>query len=282
MAADDRQATRAGWDLTAEQVAKSPDGLDLPALLDRIELASRVFFGCGADRGRFAAVLETVEMTRCFTQTLFVASLLALAGVAAQSAGTGDESSPMGSLCEQHRTRAPDAVLRSVADGDFTTVLRDLLCAAGQPQATIRIRPTDNEKTAAAFVERGRNIIEFNPKFMSQLSRLAETDWAIVLILSHEAAHLLAGHATLPRPATRRPLSRDDLRRMELQANRATGFLLARLGASLAESARSLRAACVLTRTDEDDCTAYEEVIEAGWRAGTQPQSGFATDTTGS
>ena len=34
---DDRWAARAGWQLTASRVAKSPDGLDLPALLDRIE-----------------------------------------------------------------------------------------------------------------------------------------------------------------------------------------------------------------------------------------------------
>jgi 3-methyladenine DNA glycosylase AlkD len=37
MAADDRWAARAGWDLTAERVAKSPDGLDVRALLARIE-----------------------------------------------------------------------------------------------------------------------------------------------------------------------------------------------------------------------------------------------------
>jgi hypothetical protein len=37
MATGDRWAARAGWDLTAERVAKSPDGLALPALLDRIE-----------------------------------------------------------------------------------------------------------------------------------------------------------------------------------------------------------------------------------------------------
>jgi 3-methyladenine DNA glycosylase AlkD len=37
MTADDRWAARAGWHLTAERVAKSPDGLDLSALLDRIE-----------------------------------------------------------------------------------------------------------------------------------------------------------------------------------------------------------------------------------------------------
>jgi 3-methyladenine DNA glycosylase AlkD len=37
MTADDRWVARAGWDLTAERVGKSPDGLDVPALLDRIE-----------------------------------------------------------------------------------------------------------------------------------------------------------------------------------------------------------------------------------------------------
>src|SRR5215213_1375064 len=34
---DDPMAARAGWQLTAGRVAKSPEGLDLPALLDRIE-----------------------------------------------------------------------------------------------------------------------------------------------------------------------------------------------------------------------------------------------------
>src|SRR5262245_11949771 len=37
MADDDRWAARAGWALTAERIAKSPEGLDLPKLLDRIE-----------------------------------------------------------------------------------------------------------------------------------------------------------------------------------------------------------------------------------------------------
>ena len=37
MKAKDKMHARAGWNLTAERVAKTPDGLDLPALLDRIE-----------------------------------------------------------------------------------------------------------------------------------------------------------------------------------------------------------------------------------------------------
>jgi len=37
MKAKDPMAARAGWNLTAERVARSPDGLDLTGLLDRIE-----------------------------------------------------------------------------------------------------------------------------------------------------------------------------------------------------------------------------------------------------
>lgn len=37
MSAKDTWAARAGWSLTSERIAKSPEGLDLAALLDRIE-----------------------------------------------------------------------------------------------------------------------------------------------------------------------------------------------------------------------------------------------------
>lgn len=37
MAADDPMAARAGWSLTTERVVKSPEGLDLAGLLDRLE-----------------------------------------------------------------------------------------------------------------------------------------------------------------------------------------------------------------------------------------------------
>lgn len=37
MVDDDPWAARAGWSLTSERIGRSPDGLDLPALLDRIE-----------------------------------------------------------------------------------------------------------------------------------------------------------------------------------------------------------------------------------------------------
>lgn len=41
MAADDPWAARAGWSLTSERIGKSPEGLDLSAILDRIESEMR-------------------------------------------------------------------------------------------------------------------------------------------------------------------------------------------------------------------------------------------------
>jgi 3-methyladenine DNA glycosylase AlkD len=41
MAAEDPWAARAGWSLTSERIGKSPQGLDLPAILDRIESEMR-------------------------------------------------------------------------------------------------------------------------------------------------------------------------------------------------------------------------------------------------
>ena len=37
MYSDHPMLARAGWSLTAERVSKDPDGLDLPAMLDRID-----------------------------------------------------------------------------------------------------------------------------------------------------------------------------------------------------------------------------------------------------
>src|SRR6188508_4065 len=37
MEEDDRWAALGGWSLTSERIAKSPDGIDIPGLLDRIE-----------------------------------------------------------------------------------------------------------------------------------------------------------------------------------------------------------------------------------------------------
>ena len=42
----DPLAARAGWSLTSERIAKNPDGLDLPALLKRIESDMPVSKGC--------------------------------------------------------------------------------------------------------------------------------------------------------------------------------------------------------------------------------------------
>ncbi len=80
MATDDPWAARAGWSLTAERVVKSPQGLDLSALLDRIasEMGTappavqwtmnttlvEIGIHCPAHRDRAIAIGETLGVYR--------------------------------------------------------------------------------------------------------------------------------------------------------------------------------------------------------------------------
>jgi hypothetical protein len=204
-------------------------------------------------------------MTHGLNQRLLLVvcfGLLVFVGPAAQSAGTGREARLPP---EQKLARPPDEILRSAKGSDFTTVLRDILSVAGQPDIAIQLRPSADTKTTAASVEGGRKTIEYNAKFISELAQLAQTNWAVVLVLAHEVAHLLGGHAS---PTLRSPA---ELRRLELEADHSAGFLLARLGASLLESSRSLKAACQLEVTNETDCAAYEDAVKVGWQAGAKP-----------
>jgi hypothetical protein len=153
-------------------------------------------------------------------------------------------------------------ILELVREGDLEAVVDAVLTAAGQPRLVVRIRASDNVKTAAASIEAGRKVIEFNPGFLARLRQRAQTDWSAVLVLSHEVAHLLAGHASP------KAVSPDDLRRFELEANRAAGVLLGRLGASRDEALRSLRAGCELDGVSKSDCAAHETAVEVGWHVG--------------
>ena len=83
MKADDPWAARAGWSLTSGRIAREPDGLDVPALLDRIEsemgtappevqwtmnsalaTAASTFPGCAREQSRSAKSWESIATIR--------------------------------------------------------------------------------------------------------------------------------------------------------------------------------------------------------------------------
>lgn len=63
MNSDNVMTARTGWSLTAERIAKSPDGLDLAGLLDRIEVGMAAAPSASRDLNR---VFGTVEWTMNF------------------------------------------------------------------------------------------------------------------------------------------------------------------------------------------------------------------------
>lgn len=85
----------------------------------------------------------------------------------------------------------------------------------------------DPSTPAAAEIINGRRVILFDPRFMAQVADRICPDWGAMSILAHEVGHHLAGHTL--RQST-------EPWRDELEADEFSGFVLARLGASLAET----------------------------------------------
>ncbi len=85
----------------------------------------------------------------------------------------------------------------------------------------------DPSTPAAAAIINGQRVILFDPRFMAQVADRICPDWGAMSILAHEVGHHLAGH-TLHQSTN--PW------RDELEADEFSGFVLARLGATLAET----------------------------------------------
>ncbi len=116
----------------------------------------------------------------------------------------------------------------------------------------------DASTPAAAEIINGRRVILFDPGFMAQVADHICQDWGAMSILAHEVGHHLAGH-TLRQSA--------EPWRDELEADEFSGFVLARLGASLAETtsaaARILPEQATPTHPGRNDRIA---AITHGWQ----------------
>jgi len=113
-------------------------------------------------------------------------------------------------------------------------IIKEITDAVGlQPRFELRATPlVDN---AAAVVYSGRRYLLYNPAFLASVNRAGHTDWAGISILAHEMGHHLNGHTL--RGGGSQPAD-------ELEADEFSGFVLRRLGASLAQAQAGLAAVC--------------------------------------
>ncbi|OON69246.1 hypothetical protein [Hymenobacter sp. CRA2] len=109
-------------------------------------------------------------------------------------------------------------------------VLREITNVVGL-KPRFELRATTEVDNAAAVVYGGKRYLLYNPNFVAAVNRAGHTDWAGISILAHEMGHHLNGHTLQgggSNPAD------------ELEADEFSGFVLRKMGASLAESQTAL------------------------------------------
>jgi len=111
-----------------------------------------------------------------------------------------------------------------------SSVVKEILDEAGLAPNFI-VRPAD-VPSAAASARNGQRYIEYNPSFVSQLINGDETNWPVYSVMAHEIGHHLQGHTLQPGG------SRPDI---ELEADEYSGFILAKLGASLDDAQKAMK-----------------------------------------
>lgn len=107
-----------------------------------------------------------------------------------------------------------------------TDVIREITDAVGL-KARFELRATREVDNAAAVVYNGKRFLLYNPDFLNAVNRAGHTDWAGISILAHEMGHHLNGHTL--RTGGSQPAD-------ELEADEFSGFVLRKLGASMAQA----------------------------------------------
>jgi hypothetical protein len=112
----------------------------------------------------------------------------------------------------------------AVAPGN-RDIIKEIIEVVGlQPRFQVQEADVEN---AAAVIYGGQRYILYNRQFLAAVNNAVKTDWAAISILAHEIGHHLNGH-TLSRGGS----NPSD----ELEADEFSGFVLRKMGASLAES----------------------------------------------
>ena len=111
-------------------------------------------------------------------------------------------------------------------------IIEDIIEVIGlQPKFEIK---EANIPNAAAVIYGSKRYVLYNSNFIEQLNKIAGNKWASVSILAHEIGHHLNGH-TLQSGGSKPAI--------ELEADEFSGFVLRKMGASLAQAQLAMKVA---------------------------------------
>lgn len=166
-----------------------------------------------------------------------------------------------GAVAAGKRGRPPGALEPSSAYAVF--VLAKVASAAGMKETPAIFRaPCD--AAHAVFID-GQEAIVYNPGFLDEINHRAGTSWAAVSVIAHELGHHYYGHSHQTIDA----VPPEVLREHELDADYFSGYVLARMGASLddAEAAQETLFQGAQSLTHPDSYRRLD-AISAGWNDG--------------
>ena len=106
-----------------------------------------------------------------------------------------------------------------------SSIIKEILDEAGLAPNFI-VRPA-NVPNASASARSGQRYIEYNPSFVSKLKQGTNSNWSVYSVMAHEIGHHLQGH-TFQSGGSRPSI--------ELEADEYSGFILAKLGATLPQA----------------------------------------------
>jgi hypothetical protein len=137
-----------------------------------------------------------------------------------------------------------------------------------KPNFSIR---SANVPNAAAVILKNERYILYNPTFINDIDEIAGSRWASISILAHEIGHHLNGH-TLNNSG-----SRPDL---ELEADEFSGFVLRKMGATLAESQIAMKIAASQKASHSHPARSNRLAsIDKGWKHADIQMSGKRSAT---
>lgn len=146
--------------------------------------------------------------------------------------------------------------------GDANNAVEEILRVLGLAPNFVMVPCPNIDNCAAVTLSDGFRYIVYDKDFMQGISNASNSSWTSKSILAHEIGHHLQGH-------TLRRSENAESRKMELEADRFSGFIMQKLGASLAEAKAAINA---LDHPSNDTYSSHPEkwkrlnAIEEGWR----------------
>ena len=146
------------------------------------------------------------------------------------------------------------------SSGEAEVVIEKIVDAVGlEPNFEVRAASVPN---ASAVIDSGKRWILYSQDFLLNVRQQTGSEWAATSILAHEIGHHLNGH----------PLDgRGSRPKIELEADKFSGFVLGKMGASLREAQAAIRH--FGTRTGSSTHPSRQARLEAianGWSRGSK------------